>query len=180
MQETLENIERYQLGDIAAYEWLIRNEGPRLERFIATHLHCRDLLEDAFQETWIRVWESRGKLRNPESFRSWLYRIARNCVHDLIKGQNVKLNILFFGDIDDELMGVFDPDMTADKRIYLGEWREFVNREMGRLDRDAQEMLVLRYYGGLTLRQISKNLEHPLWHSLLDGSSVTECAEKKP
>ena len=73
-----------QAGDQMAFETLV--ERYRRELIV----HCYRMLgslhdaEDLVQETLLRAWEKRATLTSPESYRSWLYRIATNlCLNRL-------------------------------------------------------------------------------------------------
>jgi RNA polymerase sigma-70 factor (ECF subfamily) len=71
-------------GDEAAFERLV---GPYRREL---HAHCYRLLgslhdtEDALQEAMLRVWRNLDSLREGQSLRAWLYRIATNTSLDLI------------------------------------------------------------------------------------------------
>jgi RNA polymerase sigma-70 factor, ECF subfamily len=76
---------RAKKGDAEAQTALVRATQERLFRF-CYHL-CRDrgLAQDLAQDSLIRALAEIGKLKEPEKFLSWLYRIARNLFLDHVK-----------------------------------------------------------------------------------------------
>ena len=73
---------RYRDGDSAAFDALYeRHRGP-LFRFLVRRTSSQQSAEDLFQEIWSRIIRSRAAYRPTAKFRTYLFRIARNCVVD--------------------------------------------------------------------------------------------------
>jgi RNA polymerase sigma-70 factor (ECF subfamily) len=75
-----------QAGEQKAFETLVGAYQRELLR------HCHRMLgslsdaEDLVQETLLRAWEKRATLASPQSYRTWLYRIATNlCLNRLTR-----------------------------------------------------------------------------------------------
>jgi RNA polymerase sigma factor (sigma-70 family) len=75
-----------QAGDQKAFETLV---GAYQRELL---VHCYRMLgllsdaEDLVQETLLRAWEKRATLSSPQSYRTWLYRIATNlCLNRLMR-----------------------------------------------------------------------------------------------
>jgi RNA polymerase sigma-70 factor (ECF subfamily) len=70
---------RYQAGDSAAVEMLVRRLGPRLWRYFAALPRIsRSETEDLLQECWIRIHRSRHTYRPEEPLLPWIFAIARH------------------------------------------------------------------------------------------------------
>ncbi len=67
-------------GDRAAQEWVARRVYETGMRLAAFSLGDRDLAQDVGQEAAIRAMRSLGRLRDPQRFDAWSYRI---CVGEL-------------------------------------------------------------------------------------------------
>src|ERR1700704_6466125 len=65
-------------GDEAALAGLYDRFMPGIYDFLARFLHDRFAAEDLAQMTFVRAWESRHTLRDPQKVKSWLYTIAHN------------------------------------------------------------------------------------------------------
>src|SRR6202158_4600144 len=61
---------------------LIEQYQHRLLRYLVYLTSSRDLAEDLFQETWIRVLERGPQFAERYPFSTWLFTIARNLVID--------------------------------------------------------------------------------------------------
>lgn len=71
-----------QRGDSAAYRALFDRWREPIFRFLQRRTGSREAAEEAFQETWLRVWRWRDRYDPARPFRPWLYRIAANAGHD--------------------------------------------------------------------------------------------------
>jgi len=61
-------------------EWV-----PRVYRFALRLSNDPHLAEDLAQETFLRAWRHRGRLRDERATRVWLFRITANLWRDLIR-----------------------------------------------------------------------------------------------
>jgi RNA polymerase sigma-70 factor (ECF subfamily) len=68
-------VERARSGDPEAFEMLVRAAGDHLLAVARKILRDPDAAEDALQQAVIRGWRSLPRLRDPDRFQSWLYRI---------------------------------------------------------------------------------------------------------
>jgi RNA polymerase sigma-70 factor (ECF subfamily) len=67
--------ERARAGDPEAFEQLVRAAGDRLLAVARKILRDPDAAEDALQQTVITAWRLLPRLREPDRFDAWLYRI---------------------------------------------------------------------------------------------------------
>lgn len=73
------------LGDREAFEMVIRNQSRALFAIAYAILHNREEAEDVVQDTLLKAWKTRWRVRDPEKFPSWLGTIARHRAHDLAR-----------------------------------------------------------------------------------------------
>jgi RNA polymerase sigma-70 factor (ECF subfamily) len=73
--ELLAAIER---GDPGAFDMFVDRYGRRLMAFGQRMCRHREDAEDVFQETLLTAYKGLGKLRDPGSVRTWLFRVASN------------------------------------------------------------------------------------------------------
>jgi RNA polymerase sigma-70 factor (ECF subfamily) len=65
---------------------LVESLGPRIKAFIRGHRLPDDVVDDLFQETFIKVYRAAGQYRGDSKVSVWICSIARNCVLDHLRG----------------------------------------------------------------------------------------------
>jgi RNA polymerase sigma-70 factor (ECF subfamily) len=106
----------------------------------------RQSAEDVVQETFIRVGQSAQSVQNHESFRSWIFRIARN--EALMQIRKRQRN----GQIDER--DVWDEE-TPHHLLVSSERSEMVNRMLDGLKHEYKEALVLLVYENMSYAEIA-------------------------
>src|SRR5262245_20729975 len=80
--------ERYQAaihGDREAFEMIIRTHSRALFAIAYGILQNREEAEDVVQDSLIKAWKTRWRVRDPEKFPFWLATIARHKAHDVFR-----------------------------------------------------------------------------------------------
>ena len=72
-------------GDREAFEMIIRSSSRSLFAIAYGILQSREEAEDVVQDTLIKAWKSRWRIRDPEKFPAWLSTIARHRARDLAR-----------------------------------------------------------------------------------------------
>ena len=72
-------------GDREAFEMIIRTHSRTLFAIAYGILQNREEAEDAVQDTLVKAWKSRWRVRDPEKFPAWLATIARYRARDLLR-----------------------------------------------------------------------------------------------
>src|SRR5712691_11807509 len=82
---------------------LIEQYQHRLLRYLVYLAGNRELAEDLFQETWIRVLERGHQYDGKHEFSTWLYAVARNLTIDYLRKKSlVSLDGMIDGLMEDE------------------------------------------------------------------------------
>jgi RNA polymerase sigma-70 factor (ECF subfamily) len=76
---------RARTGDRQAFMALVQVYERRLLYFIRRFERDPNRAVDVLQNVWLTAWKTIGKLRKPQAFRSWLYRIAHGMVVEEIR-----------------------------------------------------------------------------------------------
>src|SRR5213076_2226755 len=80
--------EKYQAaihGDRAAFEMIIRTHSRTLFAIAYGVLQSREEAEDVVQDSLVKAWKTRWRVRDPEKFPAWLATIARHRAHDIFR-----------------------------------------------------------------------------------------------
>ena len=72
-------------GDRDAFEMIIRSSSRNLFAIAYGILQSREEAEDVVQDTLVKAWKSRWRVRDPEKFPAWISTIARHRARDLAR-----------------------------------------------------------------------------------------------
>lgn len=134
---------------------LIEQYQHRLFRYLVYLSGNRELAEDLFQETWIRVLERGHQYDGKHEFGTWLYTVARNLTIDYLRKKSpVSLDGLM-EDEDHAPMEPADPSPAAWELVQQHEEAERVSAALAGLPAEYRETLVLRFQDGLALGEIA-------------------------
>jgi RNA polymerase sigma-70 factor (ECF subfamily) len=134
---------------------LIEQYQHRLLRYLVYLAGSRDLAEDLFQETWIRVLERGNQYDGKHEFSTWLYAVARNLTIDYLRR---KSPLSLDGLMEDENHAPLEPADTrpsAWELVAQNEQAERIGAALVGIPAEYRETVVLRFQEGLTLEEIS-------------------------
>ncbi len=72
-------------GDREAFEMIIRSHSRMLFAIAYGILQNREEAEDVVQDSLVKAWKTRWRVRDPEKFPAWLATIARHRAHDIFR-----------------------------------------------------------------------------------------------
>lgn len=134
---------------------LIEQYQHRLLRYLVYLSGNRELAEDLFQETWIRVLERGDQYDGRHDFGTWLYAVARNLTIDYLRKKNpVSLDGLM-EDKDHAPLEPADTRPLAWEVVAQHEQAERVGAALVSIPAEYRETIVLRFQEGLALEEIA-------------------------
>jgi len=134
---------------------LIEQHQHRLLRYLVYLSGNRELAEDLFQETWIRVLERGHQFDGKHEFSTWLYAVARNLTIDYLRK---KSPVSLDGLMEDEEHAPLEPIDTgpmAWEVVQQHEQAERIGAALVSIPAEYRETVVLRFQEGLALQEIS-------------------------
>src|ERR1700692_687256 len=134
---------------------LIEQYQHRLLRYLVYLSGNRELAEDLFQETWIRVLERGHQYDGKHEFSTWLYAVARNLTIDYLRK---KSPLSLDGLMEDEEHAPLEPADTQPMAWQVVQQHEQAERISGALvsiPAEYRETVVLRFQEGLALEEIA-------------------------
>jgi RNA polymerase sigma-70 factor (ECF subfamily) len=141
---------------------LIEQYQHRLLRYLVYLTGNRELAEDLFQETWIRVLERGHQYDGRHEFSTWLYAVARNLTIDYLRR---KSPLSLDGLMEDEEHAPLEPADTrplAWEVVQQREQAERISAVLVSIPAECRETLVLRFQEGLPLEEIARVTGAPL------------------
>jgi RNA polymerase sigma-70 factor, ECF subfamily len=163
LRENVEIARGLRRRDPELLDRLIERFQHRLLRYLVFLTGNRELAEDIFQETWIRVME-RGKQYNGKAkFDTWLFAIARHLVIDWSrKKTTTSLEALQEQYGNEHAFDVPANGPSPFDAVTSRENRETVQAALTQLDSLHREVLVLRFHEELSLEEIASVTGAPL------------------
>lgn len=149
--------------DAELLDQLIVQYQHRLLRYLLYLTGNRELAEDLFQETWMRVLQRGAQYNGMARFDTWLFTIARNLLIDVRRKRTVaSLDELCEGG-DDERPVEFAGSGPSPFDLYQNyEYGQHLASALLSLDPIHREVLVLRFHEELSLEEISRVTSSPL------------------
>jgi RNA polymerase sigma-70 factor (ECF subfamily) len=141
---------------------LIEQYQHRLLRYLIYLSGNRELAEDLFQETWIRVMERGHQYDGQHEFSTWLYAIARNLTIDYLRK---KSPVSLDGLMEDEDRAPYeppDPRPMAWEVVEQHQQAERINLALVGIPAEYREAIVLRFQDELALDEIAAVTGAPL------------------
>lgn len=149
-------------GDDASLELLVRRYYPLIFRYLFRLTAEKALAEELSQETFLKVVRSFQQGKTPDNFRPWIYRIASNICRDLWKSAHYKrVNLTTtLSDLEEE-ESENQTEAVIDLLSYQEE-RKAVVKALAALSPDLQQVIVLRFYEEMKIKEISQVLDAPV------------------
>lgn len=144
---------RAQRGDKGAFAILVTEIADRFLAVARKILRDPDLAEDATQQALLTVWQDLPRLRDPERFDGWSYRLLVHACYAEGRRQrrwapNLQLLPVNEPFVDDGLSSVVDRDQ--------------LESGFRRLSIDHRAVVVFHHYLGLPLDQVAEILGIPV------------------
>jgi RNA polymerase sigma-70 factor, ECF subfamily len=149
--------------DAALLDDLILQYQHRLLRYLLYLTGNRELAEDLFQETWMRVLMRGAQFNGNSRFDTWLFTIARNLVIDLRRRRSMaSLEEMCEAGDEERPFEVASQDKTPFDHLATMESGQLVAEALLTLDPLHREVLVLRFHEEMSLEEIARMTRAPL------------------
>lgn len=115
-----------------------------VRRLAIIHLKNNEV-DDLVQDVYLKAWKSYSKFKEESSFKTWIYRISMNCIHDEFRKPK-------YQELD------FEPKGSSDNL----EEKDLAKKALFNLDEDLRELIILYFNFSYTYEEISKIKDIPL------------------
>lgn len=158
MDESLRDlIEKARAGNKSAFATLVQRFQNRIFSVAYGVIANQQDAEDIAQETFIKAYNSIGKLNHVEGFYKWLLRIAVNT------SINYKKDVASTPKVPiDEINELISPDETPEEYVEKREGIKKLGAVLAKLTPEHRAILVLREVEGLSYDEIANLFEIPL------------------
>ena len=87
--DLIQSIKAAQSGAPQAFEQLYRESLPGIRAVCSRYLSSPVDVDDALQETYVKIYRKLPSLKNPETFPKWSHTIAKNTCLNMIRSRNL-------------------------------------------------------------------------------------------
>lgn len=139
-------LQESQMDSRSELDRLMAQYGSSLLRMSALYLKDADLAQDAVQETFIKAYRHLNAYRGESSEKTWLTTICVNTCRDMLRTAWFRHQ------------SRIDPDKLPEKPADFAFPDNTVLTEVMRLPVKYREVVLLRYYEGMKLKEIASAL----------------------
>ncbi len=146
-----ECVQRCLDGSPEDYRHLVRRYEGILLAYLTSLMGHWSKAEEVSQEAFVRAYFSLAKLKEPDAFFSWLMGIAVRVAKEQQRLEREQ------SQLDEPALEVADNSDAAEGR---GDYA--LRHAIAKLPQAYRQMILLRYYGGLSCVQLAKQLSKPI------------------
>ncbi len=149
-------VKTYLQGDESSFEILLTRHKNRVYAFIMSKIKNKDITEDIFQDTFIKVINSlkNGKYNEEGKFLPWVMRIAHNLVIDYFR-KNKKFSIIRPTAEFDIFDMISEKSPNKEEEMIVNQTHIDLKLLIDQLPNDQKEVLKLRYYEDMSFKKIA-------------------------
>ncbi len=137
-----ELMKAYQNGSEDAFRVLFARHSPKVYGFLVSRLKDRAQADDVFQNTFLKLHQTRSHYDPAFPFSPWLFTVCKSVMLDFLRKQKRVLE----DELDESQMVV--PDTIPNFVI-----------DLGSLPRQQQQVIDLRFKEDLSFEEIAKRIE---------------------
>ena len=147
-------VERAASGDTVAFEALVRRTSDRLYAIAYRILRDAYLAEDAVQQVLVTIWDELPRLRDPDRFEAWSYRLIVRAAVGAARRERPGASVQLLPEDN-------DASPAPDQYMAVAD-RDQLERGFRRLSPEQRAVLVLQHYAGLSLAEVAEALGVPV------------------
>ena len=149
-------IKNYLAGDNSSFEILLNRHKSRVYAFIMSKIKNRDISEDIFQDTFIKVINSlkKGKYNEEGKFLPWIMRISHNLVIDHFRKES-KIKSVRPNDQFNIFDIIKDDSLSQDEQMIRKRIHSDLNLLIDDLPNEQMNVLKMRYFEDMSFKEIS-------------------------
>jgi len=154
-------VKDYINGNERALEVLINRHQQQIFNFIFSKVRDREVTEDVFQDTFIKVINTlkKGKYNEEGKFLPWVMRISYNLLIDYFR-KNKRIPKF---ESSNEEFDIFDVLGNGEQNIEDSMIKNQITNEVRllieKLPEDQKEVLIMRLYKDLSFKEIAENTD---------------------
>jgi RNA polymerase sigma-70 factor (ECF subfamily) len=145
-------------GDASCFAQIIDVYASRCYGYFYRLTGNNDISDELLSELFVKLVEKIGSYKGG-SFEGWLFKIASNIFHDYLRSKQRRKKLL------ESQVAEFESGTNEPKQSE-GELTDKLQIQLGRLDEDTRELIMLRFYSQLSFKEIAQMRAEPIGTTL--------------
>lgn len=154
-------IQQYLKGDNESFEILLTKYKQRIYSFIYSKIKDRDIADDVFQDTFIKVIQTlkKGAYNEEGRFVSWVMRIAHNLIIDHFRRQQRMPMYDTYDHEQDVFYRLSEPSKNIEDMIIDSQIKSDITALMLELPENQYEVLKMRLFQDMSFKEIAERTD---------------------
>ena len=154
-------IQKYLKGDNDYFEILLIKYKQRIYSFIYSKIKDKDIADDIFQDTFIKVIQTlkKGAYNEKGRFVSWVMRIAHNLIIDHFRKQQRMPMYDTYNREQDVFYRLSEPTKNIEDMIIDSQIKTDINALMLELPKNQYEVLKMRLFQDMSFKEIAERTD---------------------
>jgi RNA polymerase sigma-70 factor (ECF subfamily) len=151
-------IQQYLNGDNDSFEILLTKYKQLIYSFIYSKIKDRNIADDVFQDTFIKVIQTlkKGKYNEEGRFVSWVMRIAHNLIIDHFRRQQRMPMYDTYDHEQDVFYRLSEPSKNIEDMIIDSQIKSDITALMLELPENQYEVLKMRLFQDMSFKEIAE------------------------
>jgi RNA polymerase sigma-70 factor, ECF subfamily len=145
-------------GDAQCFSRVIEMYASRCYGYFYRLTGNKDTSDELLSELFVKLVEKIGSYKGG-AFESWLFKIASNIFHDHLRSKQRRRKLL-------EARQKQAESEITEPRHSDGELVDRLQSQLGRLDTETRELIMLRYYSQLSFKEMARMRSEPIGTTL--------------
>lgn len=145
-------------GDAQCFSRVVDMYSSRCYGYFYRLTGNNDISDELLSELFVKLVEKIGSYKGG-SFESWVFKIASNIFHDHLRSKQRRKKLL------EARQEQAESEITEPKQSD-GELVDKLQAQLGRLDTETRELIMLRYYSQLSFKEIARIRSEPIGTTL--------------
>jgi RNA polymerase sigma-70 factor (ECF subfamily) len=153
----LNYLEKLGKGDHGAFDFLFTIYYPKVKSFLFGFIKDADMASDMAQDIFFKVWTNREAISKTISFKSYLFRMAKNMVYDYYEHQSVKEKY----DLkqQEQYNHYYADIIDIEENMYVEELSLLIDMLIGKMPAQRKRIFIMSRKEGYTNDEIADRLK---------------------
>lgn len=155
-----ELIQAYLGGNDQAFEVLLNRHQNQVYTKLITLVRDRDVADDLFQETFIKVINTLkgGRYNEEGKFLPWVMRIAHNLAIDYFR-KGKKMPMVRSDEYNDVFATISNDELHIEDKLCRDQTLSDVKRLIRFLPEEQRTVVMMRHYYGMSFKEIAESCD---------------------